>query len=193
MRTTVSRVLLTAALALACAPRRAVTSDRTELGTPALARPRALPRTQPSEFDPVGLLLELKGELGLTAEQVGELRSLRAALREANRSVLAQLDSADAAMRGRLRGWLGRARGEELPVRRTRWTPKVGPPQYATLVALLEHARGNARSTLEAAAALLDDEQRATLEQLARRDARLAVLTRFQVDARDARQAQRVP
>lgn len=171
------------ALAASCAPSRAAVRPGTvappAVVAPTRARSAALPRTLPSEFDPIGVVLELREELALSDAQVRRLLAQRRLLRGVNRARFARLDSLNDALDGRLDGWLATARGAEpslFSVRGRVWLPKV--PAVADTLArqLLACVRADAREAARDALQWLGDEQRDMLERLRRSNPAVAAL-----------------
>lgn len=148
------------------APTPAARPDGTASATTRLI---ALPRTLAGEFDPLGVLLDLREDLALTGEQAQRLVATRRALRASNRTWLTRLDSLNESLHGRLDVWLGTARGANIPIRQRGWLPKVPPAAHELATHLLGCVRENTRDAAHAAERSLTEEQRRTLDRLARK------------------------
>ena len=151
--------LLAAALLLGAAPAAAQEDGPPARGAEMLAR---------REQRPFDLLMEVRGELGLSDAQVGRLQAIAARLEETNRPVREELVRRWQAVREERRAALMRMTPEQRRAELRRIRGQGPPPVPESLRPLVQRMRGNIGAAMREAGTVLTPRQKARARALVR-------------------------
>ena len=151
--------LLAVALLLGAAPAAAQEDGPPARGAEMLAR---------REQRPFDLLMEVRGELGLSDAQVGRLQAIAARLEETNRPVREELVRRWQAVREERRAALMRMTPEQRRAELRRIREQGPPPVPESLRPLVQRMRGNIGAAMREAGTVLTPGQKARARALIR-------------------------